>query len=66
MKLCKDCKHLGGDFRCHEPSVGPDNVDPVTGKETWRGAYSQRSVNGRCGEQAVLFVPRRGWFGRLR
>ena len=59
MKLCKDCKHYGGEtngvlaprFTCLHPEL----VHPVTGRAA--SADVQRSDDlGRCGRAAVYFV----------
>ena len=57
MKLCKDCKHFKDDYYCK--TSGTKEINVVTGKETYKGLLSARTLRETdCGEEAKLFTKR--------
>ena len=64
MKLCKNCKHVGGKQMTHASAEcrHPNNteVSPVTGnmKLIWQFAASCRAASYACGPDGNWFEPR--------
>ncbi len=64
MILCKDCRHLRGDY-CHSPN---NPIDPIQGNPQPRYVGFNRldSLFGHCKSTALFFEPKpRGFFSRF-